>query len=274
MPNTESVQAYLRAFNERHDVFRTKLDQFWIVLIENNPDNKIAVARELATSLDDLKRILSLNDRPAWIAQLETLLRSMINNPRNPGVVTEAVKTLLNLHPRIVGESWKFRDEAAERAIDYDSVYKKYYDQSRLPELFEDLVRRLQEIVDSGQIDSLRALRGLEKLIATIKRNLKGSFFSVIQTRSFAKSFVRNAFWKVLSDLPMFGSLIEAFEKTLEAMDSEVETLQFRMAEDLRSQTAIDLPMLEVRERPVLALGSPDAVRESSDKGIDDESKL
>ncbi len=84
----------------------------------------------------------------------------------------------MDLYPRIESQQWDFADSSLNAAVDFTAVYTEFYRESRVPELFDELVEELNRIVDSGEVDSLQAIKSLERLIATIKKNARGDFFS------------------------------------------------------------------------------------------------
>jgi hypothetical protein len=259
MPVNQSLDHYIRAFNERFAVFRNqKIDKLVLQMVDNDIPAKVDACKKAHTALVDLQNMLSEPDRPAWLSALSQGLSGVIANPADQGSVRNMINCLVSNIPLIKAQKWDFTADAGGEPVNFDDVYRKYYDQSRIPELFEEMIAKLQEIVDSDEVDSVRALRSLEKLIATIKKNIKGSYFSTVQTWGFASAFIRNSLWELLSDLPIAGSVVKGLKATLDEVDAEMADLQGRMKADLDSQTKQDLPALEFKPKPTLALPSAD----------------
>jgi len=95
----------------------------------------------------------------------------------SPRCRISAYTTVLAVYPEIENQRWDFADSSGNAAIDFAAIYQEYYRESRVPDLFDELVAQLEEIVNSGEIDSLQAIKALEKLILTIRKIAVGISF-------------------------------------------------------------------------------------------------
>ena len=178
----------------------------------------------------------------------------MVQNPQNLQVVENVIRALVAAAPKIENQKWNFVEESGGRSIDFDSIYQLYFNQSRIPALFEEMIQKLQHIVDSQQVDSVRALHDLERLIATLKKNIKGSFFSTLYTKEFAQAFIFNSLVSLGTSIPLVGNLIEGLIKTIDDMNIEFTTVSEKIKNDIKSKTTLDLPALKATDisRPSL----------------------
>ena len=107
-------------------------------------------------------------------------------------------------------------------AFDFDSIFEHYKSESRLPELFDDIIRILEEIQSSGEVDSLTMMTALGKVLATLKQNKDGSYFSINSAWEFLVSFLKNYMWGELSKIPVLGTAMAALEKTIKETNEEM----------------------------------------------------
>ena len=71
MPKNESIEFFLRFLTERFQAFRNALSSFLNTLTLEDRQKKLNSAQNVVATLDDLKRAMSANDHPTWIAPLE-----------------------------------------------------------------------------------------------------------------------------------------------------------------------------------------------------------
>lgn len=127
---------------------------------------------------------------------------------------------------------WSF-EQNPEASFDFDSIFEHYKKESRLPQLFDEIVELLEEIQNSGEVDSLMMLRALGKVIATIKRSKDGSYFSMNSAWDFLLNFLNNYLLAELSKIPVLGTALEALEKTIKEADAEMCSLHKNLRNEL-----------------------------------------
>ena len=104
-------------------------------------------------------------------------------------------------------------------------------------------------MINSGEIDSITALKNLEQLIAIIKQNKSGSYFSVMMSWEFISGFTKNLVWQELSNLPGIKQLKSAFEKTVEEMDVELEEMHKSIADEMKNKYKTQVQALTYKSK-------------------------
>jgi hypothetical protein len=249
MPDSESIAFFLRFLTERFQIFRQRFDALVGAVSSHNPEQKVEGCRAALAALNDLKSAMSSKDQPTWIAPLEAKLHWYIQNSKHNDAGHVLMNTIIAVSPAIQSQAWDLASPTGAEPIDFDAVFNRFYKESRLAELFEELVRQLQQIVDSGEVDSLKVLRALERAAATIRKNIRGSYFSTAGTWEFTVTLFRNYLWELLSGIPALGSLLKSVRKTMDDLDSEMARVHDEMRKELRSQISADLPMLEYKPK-------------------------
>lgn len=255
MQKNDSVEFFLRFLRERYNAFRQALTVFLQTLALNDREKKINTAKLVLISLDDLKRSMSTKDQPLWVSTLEQKIQWYISSEsRHLDAGLQVIQTILAINSEIENQSWDFASSEMNVAIDFAAIYQQYYRDSRVPELFEELVAQLQEIVDSGEIDSLQSIRALEKLIVTIRKNYRGDFFSTRGAWEFTQLFFKNYGLELLEDIPGLKHIVKAVRKTMSELDFEFEQVYEHIQQCLKDLSKTDLPMLQYKS---LSLPAP-----------------
>jgi hypothetical protein len=255
MAKNESVEFFLRFLRERFNAFRQALTLFLQMLALDDRTKKVETAKAVVARLDDLKRAMSTKDHPGWIATLEQKLQWYVKAvAAQPEAGLQVIQTILSVNSEIEKQTWDFAGSSANVAIDFAAIYQEYYRESRVPELFDELVKQLQEIVDSGEIDSLQAIKALEKLIVTIKRNARGDFFSTRGAWEFTQLFFKNYGLELLENAPGLKHVVKAVRKTMSELDLEFAQVHDQIRKRLTDVSKSDLPILQYKP---LALPAP-----------------
>jgi hypothetical protein len=203
MPKNESVDFFFRFLEERLLIFKRSLEDLKETLVKNKADDKIAACKSTLSAINSLKEAMCSRDHPSWIGKTETAIKRFMERH---GHYADEGKVFFNAIVAcsldIENQKWEFSESSEHAPVDFDGYFKKFYDESRLTELFDKLVFQLQTIVESGHVDSVHALTRLQKLINTIKHNTRGSFFSVRATLDFAISLLKNLVLEYIGTIP------------------------------------------------------------------------
>ncbi len=236
MTDNESVKFLLRLVQEKHEAMKACVNELFQALASDAHDEKVRANQALLTACEELSKILAETDRPQWLTQLvkETTLYSQKH--KTTGHNFRLLNNLVAQRPKALSHSWSFEESAIEADYNFDSLYQRFKAESKLSSLFESMISTLQKMVESGEIDSLTAIKSLEQLISVIKQNQEGSYFSVMASWEFITSFTKNLVWGELSNLPGIKQLKTAFEKTVEETDIELSKLHAEIAEEMKKK--------------------------------------
>lgn len=252
MAKSDSVEFFIRFLKERFGAFQQALSAFLQVLSLDDRKQKVESAKTLLIALDDIKRAISSNDRPAWIGPLDQKLNWYVNHHSQGDAGLQLLNIIIQLSPSIASQNWQFADALSSSAIDFAGIYNEYYAQSRVPELFDELVSHMESIIESGDIDSITTIKALERLIATIKRNARGDYFSTRGAWEFTQLFFKNLSIATLESIPGLKQAVKALRKTMSELDLEMTQVHDQVRQRLHTSVTGTMPMLEYK-----ALGLP-----------------
>ena len=221
---------------------RSAINYFIKMISLENRDAKIAAARSCEAAVESLSSILARNDRPQWILSLQSLLQGYIRTPANDiDTGQRTIEALVSILPSINQQEWHFLDQESP-AVDFQAVYKEFYDGSRVPDLFEQLINQLQQIIDSREIDSVRVLEALNTLIATVRRNSRQDVLAAYGTIGLAKTFLYKFLWAVLDEIPGVKVFSKAIRETINELEDEFTNMQTRASERVAELVKARMP--------------------------------
>jgi hypothetical protein len=271
MSKNESVDFFLRFLEERFTAFRTALTSLIQAVTQEDRTRKLEEAKLTLARIDDLKRAMSKVDHPNWIRPLEERISWYVRaaeSQQDAGL--QLIGTVLQLNPQIESQKWEFADTAASSAIDFAQIYQEYYQASKVPELFDQLVCHLETIINSGEIDSVQTTKALERLLATIRKNARGDYFSTRGAWEFTLVFFKNLSIETLETIPALKQVSKALRKTMAELDLEMSHVHDEVRKRLQVAVPGLLPVLEYRTRTLPAPKS----NEDEDATLTSESKI
>lgn len=242
MTSNARVQFHMRFVNEKHKELINSLNDLVDHLVGEKLEVKKLKAEIALTKSNDLKASISNQDTPKW---LPPLISGLQNFKSGGWKLTHLINHLISNQKIIKEHIWIF-DNPSEQAFDFDSIFQHYKSESRLSELFSEIIIILEKIQQSGEVDSVSMMSALSKVIATLKQNKDGSYFSINSAWSFLISFLKNYMWSELSKIPVLGTAMEALEKTLKETDEEM----------FRVHTSVQQKMQNIIELEVKGLGN------------------
>ena len=241
MNDNESLNFFLRAIKEKHRAMQQQADSLLKEMAGENLDRKKAHAAETNTRALDLKSLLSTKDVPGWLDYSINTLTPFSNGSLPQ---SDFLTNMISWKWELDRHNWIF-DNTTPLAIDFDSIYDRYRSESRLPELFDEVVRILEEIEASGEVDSVTMINALRKVIATITKCKDGSYFSINAAWDFLWTFVKNYLWNELAAIPGLGTAAAALKTAMESINDEMFSLHTKINGAINSTVGAEIKKLE-----------------------------
>lgn len=229
MATKDSFNVFLRVLETKHQALNSNLEKLIIKLVEENTQAKKDAANAANQSASDLTALLSGADMPLWLTQIRSHLKKHVNGLSN---AYELISAIIPLKNELEKHQWSF-SENDSTPFNFDAIFEHYKNNSRLPELLSELIKALESIKESGEIDSLTMLNALGKLISTLKTSKDGSYFAIGNAWSFLMSFMNNYLWIELSKVPILGGALEALGKTIEETEKELEKINAGVKDEM-----------------------------------------
>ncbi len=273
MSESESVKFILRLVQEKHEVVKECLNKLFKVLASDAHADKVHANESLLDACQALNGILSGTDRPKWLSHLISEATVYNQHHKATGHNFRLLNNIVGQKQAVLSHSWSFETGGVKADYNFDSLYMRFKEESNLQVLFESMISTLEKMIESGEIDSLTALRSIEQLISVIKQNQEGSYFSVMASWEFVTSFTKNLVWQELSSLPVVKQLKSAFEKTVQDMDVELSNLHTEIAEEMKNKYETTISSLTHKRPSLLLLEESAAEKPNSNKSSNSDGK-
>jgi hypothetical protein len=230
---------FMNVIREKHEQYKSALTGLLSALSENDQTKQFETNSHLLKVSQELSSILAQEDRPPWLIETITVTGDYARKNKNPKAIASGsswvlLQKLIELHQHGMAHSWNFESNSNSTGYDFDAVFIDSRKNSNLVELFDSMIASLEKMLATGEIDSVRAIEAMQKLIATLSQNKNGSYFSTMASWEFVRSFTRNLVWEALGEIPGVQPVKAAFEKTLEETNIEMKKLQNDVASRLR----------------------------------------
>lgn len=240
MSSNESLNFFLRLIQEKHSQLIAISNELMRALAGEDLNAKKSVANNVLLAANDLRAVISNNDVPPWLNDLLNYLNNFVNGNWTS---FDLLSNFINSKALLENHEWVFNSESGT-AFDFDFIFEHFKKESRLPELFDQIVSLLTDIHGSGEVDSVTMLNALGKVISTIKRCKDGSYFSLNSAWEFLLAFLKNYMWEELSKLPVLGSAMEALEKTIKETNEEMFKLHMQVQDEMKSTVEREIKVL------------------------------
>lgn len=240
-----NTQHYQRFLEEKHQRYVAVLDQLLNTLTGNDLAAKVAANKQALEVGRLLRESIAEADRPEWLNASVRALEDFDNRQKIGGEPYKLLKRLIPVYQAVVSHTWDVA--GGMQPVDFDAIYERCRRESQIAGLFDEMMTTLEKIVATGEIDSMRAHRAIQRLIATIKRSKSGSYFAVVGTWQFIERFIQNYLWEQFSDFPIVGPLVKALRTTAEEMKGELEQLHVRIRDEVQQEYGVDSGLLPFR---------------------------
>lgn len=240
MTTNQSVQFFIRLVKEKDSALRAAADQLLQDLVSDDSTRKKTSAEKTLQLASDLRAVLSQSDIPAW---LNDTINYLENFTKGFWHAQSFIAHFIRIKWKLDNHHWQF-DQVTDVAFDFDSIFEHYKKDSRLPELFDEIILILEEIEASGEVDSLSMINALAKVIATIRKSKDGSYFSLNSAWEFLLSFLNNYMWGELSKLPVLGTALEALSKTIQEANEEMFKVHKAVQDEMVRSVAAEVKAL------------------------------
>ena len=254
MTTNDKTTFLLRTLQSQHNALSKSLDDFIKAFPLGDHKSTRTQATILMGKLEIIKNSLDAKDFPEWVKPLENMLKWYIETkiiPPNIGL--RIIPVISEIYLDIKSQQWEYLTLPEDSAINFSLIYNNCYQYSGVPELFDELVAHLEQIIGSDVIDSKRAIIAFEKLIATAKSNARGDYFSTFGLWHCAQVFFKNFSIVTLENTPVIKNFVIAANKTMEEIDVRMQEVQENIQKSLSESLNSDFPTLEYRAPTLLA---------------------
>jgi uncharacterized protein YaaR (DUF327 family) len=254
MPEYPNVAFYSKLLNERFEHFKAihgiLLDAFG----RNKPDDKVSACQSAHTALNRLMEILPSHYRPGWMQRLDAHFTSYMAHSTEPAEGRALLDAVLENYAAMRSENFQTVAEKKDFSVDFESLYKEAYNTTRVSALFDRLIGEIETLIQSGAVEKVKAVKALEKLLASLRQNRNGSLLAIMLSRQWAGRLFSNVVRENLSSIPLAGPTFAAIYTTIDEIDAELqklnESMNARLATNVGEELLLVAPAPEPLVRP------------------------
>lgn len=220
--SSTSPDTFLRARKEKQETITSCLRNMITAFSGEDRESKLNSCHRVLEAGAALKALIAAEDIPPWLKTVEALSHRYVTHP-----VIESATAIILVVPGLIDSSIAHKwEDASDKAFDFDAVVEQFRKESKLPELFDKVIVILQEIIDSGDIDSIKALDAIKAIHSALLTNRNSSFPSMQTAWTVFRTFCENFLWATLKELPIAGPFIDALKATIDEFDKEITNVQ------------------------------------------------
>jgi len=267
--NQEAINHLVKLLKDHQAELSKSADSLLSEVAGEDLNQKRTSANALLAILRQVRKLAPASRIPSWLTELEKGLDEFLKAGINS---SQLVRILFGVIPSIKEHDWVL-DDTKPRGFDFEEIFKECKENSRIPELFDLIVELLEQIRDSGELDSKSMSDALSKVIATLQVGKKASYFAMEGAWQFLCGFLENYFWAEAKKLPVLGSVFEALETTMKETQEELIRLNIQVHDSITMCVKEEVKVLQGVTSPVFTVyGRSGRLIPSSNVGSSGES--
>lgn len=214
-----SVEQFYRTLSDRYNTFKQHLDSTISAFGLQNREDCAKAAGRLSGAGTDLLSILTEVDRPPWLKPITEAANDFARSKYKQSGET-LLKTIATRYRSI--QPIELPSDTTDHS--FDKLYDHLRSQGKLPELFGEMMNAIQQMLDSGAIDSATVIEALRKLLRLLKANQNGSYVAVLQTFKSA-TFIKTTLIEYLKAIPVIAPIAKGYEKAVQQTGEALDDL-------------------------------------------------
>lgn len=236
---TDSQAAHVMALvRERHQAARIAFQALLDAYAKGEMDQIVAANEKLIEALRALGSVVASEHHPGWYQDLFSSAERYARKHASGLPIWRAhFDSAVRNAELIDNEDWSFSDDQ-ELLFDIDAIVETARREHRIVELYAKVIDTLEALLNSGDIDSIRAVTDLRRLIGTLQQAKAGSFSAQIFSWGFARRLVSNIIVAYVKRSDITGPLVEAFEQTAQELDVSLEAAKDQIGENILTAAA------------------------------------
>ncbi|GGC32664.1 hypothetical protein GCM10011371_20110 [Novosphingobium marinum] len=242
---SQSQAAYIMALiKERHSDVKDRLEKLLLAIVGTDQNTIDLANSNLLQSLHALKDVIAREHHPTWLTDfLKKCQLYKSSHSKGSGIWLAHLKCIIDNYHDLVHENWGFPD-TEDSIFDADKIIEQAARDYKIDALYDKIICCLSALVNSGEIDSFKAIGDLNNIISTLKQSKDQTFLSKVLTWTFTKSLVSNILKEYAKSNNIIGPLIKGYEATASDLDNSIvnvrENIRQRIIEEVKEQMQTD----------------------------------
>ncbi len=213
-------------------------DQITPIFIADDVNQKVSIVQSLIHACTKLRDLCD-PDTPAWVIRLLAVSTQFIQNRNDIATRNALISLISGIRSEISLYDWNLGGYQSD--YNFEEIYKKYKTESRLPELFDELISLIENILNDQEIELADSEKKIKLLLTIIRSNNKKSLFADQSILNYLIFFIKEFLLNLSQNIPGLREFIEALITTAEKIKDEIEVTRRKTEDEIKSKTKVDL---------------------------------
>ncbi|MEZ7890168.1 MAG: hypothetical protein QMC67_00325 [Candidatus Wallbacteria bacterium] len=254
----ESSKKLLNSLVEKQEKLKRSYLSFRDSFNSNNTKQKEDALNDFINSLKAVRELLAISDVPIWLSSFISV-SERYKQTNNINTFRDLERITINLSNQLQNHNWGL-SFSVESSVDFEQIYNEYSKQSKIDELFEQIISILQKIITDELIDSKKLEDSLNNLIKIIIKNKGKSCYSDETIIHFIVMFLKNIASEFISQISIIGPIITAIKNTLFELAQEIQNVKENVCKKIEEQSKLKNFSIQSQDIKLSIESIPDSI--------------
>lgn len=228
-----AFKMFQRKLIQNQNLIVSQLNNLERSLLTENLNDKITLSQSLQSICSNFRSDCG-PDTPTWVIQLQTLTNNLVQNRNVIDHKINLLSFIQNNKDAIALHDWN--SGGYKHDLNFDSIYEHYKSQSKLPELFDNLISIIEKIISEEDLELGNISKKLQFLLSVIRSNTNKSYFGDQSILAYLVFFIKEFLLNMASSIPGLKEFIEALISTANKIDREMKQTAEKTDSDIKKK--------------------------------------
>ncbi|ULQ60128.1 hypothetical protein K7I13_02045 [Brucepastera parasyntrophica] len=170
-----AYKMFYKRLSELQSIILENLANCETSLVTDNVSEKKRVITKLFSNVSELYKLCN-TDSPEWLVSLVSICNKLLSSLSNTQNRKELLEFIVLNRDNIKQHDWF--DTGTNEDLNFETMYKKYKNESKVPELFDKMVQTIDNAFRNESLNLNNTEKPLKKLLSVIRTNMNKSFCS------------------------------------------------------------------------------------------------
>lgn len=247
MVTKKSSDAFTELLNFKQVELKQATENLLHVIVGSSAQEKRLAVERFNSILKLMAGMILVDETPFWIKRcVATSNQYLYELERDHNAPRELITSIAQYYADIRNQKWYLEDEPeAFSGVDFAEINTRIYTESEMPDLFSELAQMIQDVVDSGQVDSITATNTLQAIIDSIKKNSQKDAFSAKMFWSFGGEYLKIVVPKLIRTTDAGAAILDAYNETVTKIGFGLDAVVAKIDSEIRLVTSKKLPTIQ-----------------------------
>jgi hypothetical protein len=222
-------------------MFQRKLKQYQSEIIQICSDLEVIITGDntnekntkIGTLIAACTKLIELgdSDTPQWVNQINEKSQDLIKDFGNLNKRRKLIDIIHQLRTEMTLHDWKIG--GYDSKTNFESIYQKYKEESKLPDLFDELILLIEKMLSDSSFDLGKAENKFKFLLTVIRTNINKSFYSDQSVVNYLLYFIKEFLLNLSSRIPGVKEFLDAMIATAKKIKEEMDETKTKTEDEV-----------------------------------------